>query len=131
MRSISCTQPHVQPRAWKDGVDSFQDEIKGIYWDKAADSCTEEEMGILVKATREAEKMTALAMSDDNPTESASWNRYFVKDNVGALKNTWSTNWEIWTQIMSTYAFHHKSNVLTACNRESAASHELPEAGQE
>lgn len=67
------TQSRALKRTWKDSVDQLNDEFKGIYWDKAAETCTEDRLDALVKSTREANKMTAFAMNSESPTESASW----------------------------------------------------------
>jgi hypothetical protein len=102
----------VQPRGPKDTINELNKEFLGIHWDSAKDTCTDEQLDIVIKSTRKAIEMMAFAVDAGEITETAAWNRYFVKDSYGKLEETWSTNFDLWENVASAFP---PSFILEVC----------------
>lgn len=105
---------HVEPRGPKYDINELNEEFLGIYWDSAKETCTDEEMEIIIRSTRKAVEMMAFAVDAGGITETAAWNRYFVKESYDKLEDTWSRNFDLWENILSASP---KSLILKVCSQ--------------
>lgn len=95
-------QSSIHPRDSDYSAEALNQEFLGIHWDVAKETCSDDQLKTIVRATRKANEMTALAF-DGPPAETAAWHRYFVRDGYGSLKDTWSNNIELWANIIRAY----------------------------
>lgn len=61
----------------KNNLDWVRGQFPGIYWDEAADNCSDEELDTIFKASRNAIKITAA--SNESRFHTPGWNRYFTQ----------------------------------------------------
>ncbi|KAF2674749.1 hypothetical protein BT63DRAFT_408906 [Microthyrium microscopicum] len=64
----------------------------GIFWDEAYQTCTTEELDIVVEATRMADEMINAFQNTQGFWATPAWNRYFVRDSSAAGKTNWYSN---------------------------------------
>lgn len=96
-------QSSIHPRDSDNSADALNKEFLGIHWDVAKETCSDDQLNAIIRATRKANEMTALAVDGKDPADTAAWHRYFVKDNYGKLDDTWSKNFELWSNVIRTY----------------------------
>lgn len=90
----------LQPRGTRHDIDALNNEFLGISWDDVTDTCSDDDIDIMIQSTRKAIDMMAFAVDVGGITDSAAWNRYFVKDFAG-LSSTWATNFDLWEHVIS------------------------------
>ena len=77
---------HVEPRGSKYDINALNREFLGIYWDSAAETCTDEEMEIIIGSTRKAVEIMAFAVDAGGSQR--------LRLGIGTLSRNLMTNWK-------------------------------------
>ncbi|KAI9891958.1 MAG: hypothetical protein M1814_002152 [Vezdaea aestivalis] len=76
---------NASPLVPRNKLDDLHNAYPGIYWDYAANEkeCTIDQYNIIAESLRVTLDLAAFPQGNDRYSESAAWNRFFVKDNGG------------------------------------------------